>query len=52
MRISEHERNHIKTSLSRLSLDDIASEIGRAKRTVKNYVSELREKERVKDICG
>lgn len=45
-----YEVNHIKTSLSRCSVQGLADELGRSKKAVKGKIGEIRAKETIKNI--
>lgn len=50
-KLNEYEVNHIKTSLSRCTAQGLADELGTAKETVDRKIQELRESERIANIC-
>ncbi len=49
-KLSSSEINYIRVSLGRLSTEDISSEIGRAKSTVRGKVNEIKANERVQSL--
>lgn len=50
--LSPPEVNHIRSSLDRCSEEGIASELGRAKETVKRKINEIRENERIRKLSN
>lgn len=48
--LNRSEVNHIKTSLSRCSAQDLADELGRTRRTIERKLVEIRENERIANI--
>jgi len=49
--LSPAEVDYIRVSLDRCSVDGMASELGRAKSTIKKKVREIRESKRIRDMC-
>jgi len=49
--LSPAEVNYIKVSLNHRSVDEMSSELGRAKSTIKKKVREIRESERIRNMC-
>lgn len=50
-KLREYEVNHIKTSVRRCTTDEIASELGRAKSTIEEKLSEIRAKKSIASLC-
>jgi IS30 family transposase len=50
--LTMEEINHIRYSLNRCSIEELADELGRAKRTIESKVNEIRESERIRKICN
>nr|QBN22527.1 hypothetical protein [uncultured archaeon] len=49
--LSPAEVDYIRVSLDRCSVDEMSSELGRAKSTIKRKVREIRENDRIRRMC-